>query len=126
MSEFSTIVYAVDEHIARITLNRVDLRNAQDKTMLYELNDAFDLAAQDDGEKVIVLDANGPHFSRGHDLADQTTMADFQPVSNWGGYALAGSLSTIHRHNNNNTVWLHSCPCLRRETTALPKIERTF
>ena len=40
MSEFSTIVYAVDEHIARITLNRVDVRNAQDKAMLYELNDA--------------------------------------------------------------------------------------
>ena len=28
--------------------------------MLYELNDAFDQAAQDDEVKVIVLDANGP------------------------------------------------------------------
>ena len=85
MSEFSTIVYEVTDQVARITLNRVDVRNAQDKTMLYELNDAFDLAAQDDDVKVIVLNANGPHFSSGHDLADQTSMADFQPVSNWAG-----------------------------------------
>ena len=89
MSEFSTIVYAVDEHIARITLNRVDVRNAQDKAMLYELNDAFDQAAQDDEVKAIVLDANGPHFSSGHDLADQTSMEEFQPVSNWGGFGKA-------------------------------------
>ena len=45
MSEFSTIVYEVADQIARITLNRVDVRNAQDKAMLYELNTAFDLAA---------------------------------------------------------------------------------
>ena len=91
MSEFSTIVYQVADQVARITLNRVDVRNAQDKTMLYELNDAFDLAAQDDGVKVIVLDANGPHFSSGHDLSDQTSMADFQPVSNWGGFGKPGA-----------------------------------
>ena len=91
MSEFSTIVYEVTDQVARITLNRVDVRNAQDKTMLYELNDAFDLAAQNDDVKVIVLNANGPHFSSGHDLADQTSMADFQPVSNWGGFGKAGA-----------------------------------
>ena len=91
MSEFSTIVYQVVDQVARITLNRVDVRNAQDKTMLYELNDAFDLAAQDDSVKVIILDANGPHFSSGHDLSDQTSMADFQPVSNWGGFGKPGA-----------------------------------
>ena len=91
MSEFSTLVYEVTDQVARITLNRVDVRNAQDKSMLYELNDAFDLAAQDDDVKVIVLNANGPHFSSGHDLADQTSMADFQPVSNWGGFGKPGA-----------------------------------
>ena len=91
MSEFSTIVYHVADQVARITLNRVDVRNAQDKAMLYELNEAFDLAAQDDDVKVIVLDANGPHFSSGHDLADQASMDNFQPVSNWGGFGKPGT-----------------------------------
>ena len=36
---FSTITYGVAGSIARITLNRVDVRNAQDKS-LYELNHA--------------------------------------------------------------------------------------
>ena len=56
--------------IARIVLNRADTRNAQDTAFLYALNDAFDRAAQDDAVKVMVLSANGPHFSSGHDLRE--------------------------------------------------------
>ena len=54
--------------IARIILNRAETRNAQDTAFLYALNEAFDRAALDDDVKVIVLSANGPHFSSGHDL----------------------------------------------------------
>lgn len=45
----STVRYEiVRPKVARITLARPDTRNAQDTTLLYELNEAFDLAAQDD------------------------------------------------------------------------------
>lgn len=91
MSEFSSITYEVSEGVARIALNRVEVRNAQDKAMLYELNDAFDLASRDDEVKVIVLAANGPHFSSGHDLADRTDVTEFSQVSNWGGYDKPGA-----------------------------------
>jgi enoyl-CoA hydratase len=91
MTEFSRITYAVNEGIARITLDRVDVRNAQDKAMLYELNDAFDLASRDDAVKVIVLAANGPHFSSGHDLADRSDVGDFTQVGNWGGFDKPGA-----------------------------------
>ncbi|MED5347376.1 MAG: enoyl-CoA hydratase [Pseudomonadota bacterium] len=91
MSEFSRITYEVSEGVARIALNRVEVRNAQDKAMLYELNDAFDLASRDDEIKVIVLAANGPHFSSGHDLADRTDVTEFSQVSNWGGYDKPGA-----------------------------------
>ncbi|MDP7389434.1 MAG: enoyl-CoA hydratase [Pseudomonadales bacterium] len=91
MSEFSRITYEVSEGAARIALNRVEVRNAQDKAMLYELNDAFDLASRDDEVKVIVLAANGPHFSSGHDLADRTDVTEFSQVSNWGGYDKPGA-----------------------------------
>ena len=56
--------------IARIVLNRPETRNAQDTAFLYALNDAYDRAAHDDTVKVIVLSANGPHFSSGHDLRE--------------------------------------------------------
>jgi enoyl-CoA hydratase len=67
------------------------MRNAQNKKMLYELNEAFDLAARDDEVKVIVLAANGPHFSSGHDLADKEKVTDFAQVSNWGGFDKPGA-----------------------------------
>lgn len=80
-----------EKSIARIVLARPDARNAQDRRMTYELNDAFDRAARDDEVKVIVLAADGPHFSSGHDLRDRSSMDDFETVSNWGGFGMAGA-----------------------------------
>jgi len=51
--------------VVRIVLDRPESRNAQDKAMLYALNEAFDAAAADDDVKVVVLAADGPHFSSG-------------------------------------------------------------
>ena len=77
--------------VARIVLDRADTRNAQDKAMLYALNEAFDKACQDNAVNVIVLAAEGPHFSSGHDLRDRSTMDEFTPVSTWGGFDLPGA-----------------------------------
>ena len=66
--------------VARITLARPETANAQDYLMLSELNEAFDQAARDDDVRVIVLAADGKHFSSGHDLRDDPDMADFEPV----------------------------------------------
>jgi enoyl-CoA hydratase len=77
--------------VARIVLARPEARNAQDKHMLYQLNDAFDRAAHDNDVRVVVLAADGPHFSSGHDLRDGSKMREFTPVSCWGGYNLPGA-----------------------------------
>jgi len=79
--------------IARIVLDRADTRNAQDTAFLYALNDAFDRAAQDDAIKVIVLSANGPHFSSGHDLREvggHENMRKHDTVGTWGGFGKPG------------------------------------
>ena len=69
MAEFKSILLETPApSVGRIVLNRVDKRNACDTAMLYELNDAFDAAAQDPAVKVIILAANGPHFCAGHDI----------------------------------------------------------
>jgi enoyl-CoA hydratase len=77
--------------VARVVMTRAEARNAQNKRMLYELNRAFDRAAFDDGIKVIILAAEGPHFSSGHDLRDTTPLSEFPPVGTWGGYDLPGA-----------------------------------
>ena len=74
---FETLIYEIPEPgIARIRLNRPDRANAQDTQLLYELNQAFDRAAHDDEVRVIVLAAEGKHFSAGHDLKDILSGAD--------------------------------------------------
>ena len=79
-----TVTYRVENHgsegVAVISLHRDEKRNAQNNQMTYELNHCFDSAARDDGVKVIILRAEGKHFSSGHDLRDKSDGRDFDPV----------------------------------------------
>ena len=84
------VVNAGEEGIAHITLDRPQSRNAQNKRMTYELNDAFDDASRRTDVKVIVLDANGPHFCSGHDMRDTESMRSFDTVQPVGGFGREG------------------------------------
>jgi len=77
--------------VARITLNRPAQANAQNRHLLYALNDALDRGAQDDGIKVLLIAAEGRHFSSGHDLSDDDDAA-FEDVAlgPWGGFDAPG------------------------------------
>ena len=101
MTDFQTLLYETPAaHVARIVLNRPDTRNAQDTRLLYELNDAFDKAAQDNDIKVIILAANGPHFSSGHDLRERdphAAMKEFPTVGTWCGFECAGAEAQMAR-----------------------------
>lgn len=68
MSE-ETITYEISGPVAVVTLNRPDLRNAQNALMLTEIDEAYRRAEADDAVRVIVLKANGKHFSAGHDMS---------------------------------------------------------
>ena len=84
---FKTIRYEpVKNGVARIVISRDEARNAQNREMTYELNAAFDLAAQDNEVNVIVLAADGKHFSSGHDLRDRAKLSEFETVGTWGGF----------------------------------------
>ncbi|HTU76742.1 MAG TPA: enoyl-CoA hydratase [Trebonia sp.] len=69
MADEDQILYEVADKVAVITLNRPHRANAQTMELLDDLNAAFDRAAADSGVRVIVLRANGKHFSAGHDLS---------------------------------------------------------
>ena len=62
--------------VARIILNRPQVRNAQSRIMIEEMDDAFRAAAEDDQVHVIVLSGKGDHFSAGHDLGTPEEIAD--------------------------------------------------
>ncbi|MBM7459213.1 enoyl-CoA hydratase [Rhodococcus coprophilus] len=62
------ILYDVEDKIATITLNRPDAANAQNADLLDELDAAWRKAGDDPEVSVIVLRAEGKHFSAGHDM----------------------------------------------------------
>jgi naphthoate synthase len=57
--EYSDIVYETAEGIAKITINRPEVRNAFRPTTLFELSDAFNAARDDPGIGVIILTGAG-------------------------------------------------------------------
>jgi enoyl-CoA hydratase len=58
-------------------LNRPEARNAQNRGLLVELNDAFLAAEADDRVRVVILGGNGPMFSSGHDLGSPAFQEEF-------------------------------------------------
>jgi enoyl-CoA hydratase len=84
MPEYQFVLYESldDGRIVRITLNRPDARNAQNRGLLVELHDAFLEAEADDEVRVVILAGAGPMFSSGHDLGSKVSMEEMMPGPN--------------------------------------------
>jgi enoyl-CoA hydratase/carnithine racemase len=65
----SLVTISDDTGIATITLDNPEKRNALSKVMMASLIDAFETVGSSDA-RGIILAANGPVFSAGHDFAD--------------------------------------------------------
>jgi enoyl-CoA hydratase/carnithine racemase len=59
--------------VAVLTLNRPQTRNSLSEAMLEALDDALTAIAHDASVRAVVLAANGPAFSAGHDLKELTS-----------------------------------------------------
>lgn len=71
MAEFSTVRYRADGGVAWVTLNRPDVLNAFNTTMLHELRSVWRSLRTDDGVRCVVLDAEGDRaFCTGVDRAE--------------------------------------------------------
>ena len=84
MPDYKFLLYESldDGRIVRIMLNRPDSRNAQNRGLLVELNDAFLHAEADDDVRVVILGGTGPMFSSGHDLGSKASMEEVMPGPN--------------------------------------------
>jgi enoyl-CoA hydratase len=72
------VLYRRSGSTSIITLNRPEVRNAQNTAMTIALDQAFTAFAMDDEAKVAILRANGKHFSAGHDISPEG--ADYDQV----------------------------------------------
>jgi enoyl-CoA hydratase/carnithine racemase len=66
------LLRADDGDIAVLTLNRAEARNSLSEALLLALRDEFSAIAADRSVRAVVLAANGPAFSAGHDLKEFT------------------------------------------------------
>lgn len=84
--------------IARVTLNRPEVRNAFDDALIKELTRTFQTLENDKSVRVVVLAGNGPAFCAGADLNWMKRMAGYSYEQNLAdARALAEMLSTLDR-----------------------------
>ena len=74
---FETLLYAVADGIATITLNRPDKLNAFTTTMRQELIAAFDATDADDNVRVVIVTGAGRGFCAGADLSAGSKTFDY-------------------------------------------------
>jgi enoyl-CoA hydratase/carnithine racemase len=67
---YASILVERDAPVATITMNRPEKRNALSSEMMRELTDALRALSAEPEVRAIVLAANGPAFSAGHDLRE--------------------------------------------------------
>jgi len=65
---YQTVLVERRGAVELVTMNRPEVRNAQNTALLSELHDALQAADADPAVHVIVIAGAGPHFSAGHDL----------------------------------------------------------
>lgn len=75
MRDLRYVLYEKDTNLGIITLNRPEARNATFGLFSDEIDEAFGWAETDDEVKVIIIKANGPHFSAGADLGSAEAKA---------------------------------------------------
>lgn len=71
--EFQCVLYAVENHVCTITLNRPDRRNALNPRAYAEIEVAFRAASADDDVRVVVVTGADPAFCSGEDVKEMMT-----------------------------------------------------
>jgi len=96
------------ERVARLTLNRPELRNAFDDALIAALADALRELDSDPEVRVVVLAGNGPAFCAGADLNWMKRMAGYGYEKNLAdASALAGMLKTLDRLSKPTIARVH-------------------
>jgi enoyl-CoA hydratase len=117
MPDYKYVLYETlgSGRVARIMLNRPEARNAQNRGLLVELDDAFTRAEADDEVRVVILGGTGKMFSSGHDLGSKASQEEYTPGPNQhpshtiNGATRKGAESLMlqewHYYYDNNRRW---------------------
>jgi len=97
METFTTIQLGVADGVATVLLNRPDIRNAFNETMIRELTEAFQHLDKDPEIRVILLRGEGKAFCAGADLNWMRDVANYSYDQNYDeSYRLSKCFYTIY------------------------------
>ena len=112
MSEQLLITTIDQRGVARLTMNRPDLRNAFNQQLIEEICEAMGRLSNKEAVRAIVLTGAGKAFSAGADLNMMRQVADYSPAENKDdARRLAHMLASIY-NSNKPTVALVNGPAM--------------
>lgn len=76
VAEYESLIWEQEGHVATVTLNRPEKKNAMSWVMFQEIGEVFARAADDDEVRCVVLTGAGDAFCSGADLTDAENMVE--------------------------------------------------
>lgn len=99
MSDYTKILYSVEQAVARITLNRPDKRNALDDGIVSEFAYALEAAGRDETVRVVLVTGAGKDFCSGADLASLQRISEAGVEDSMSSAGVMGKLFiSMRRH----------------------------
>ena len=106
----SDLIYEIQDHICFLTINQESKHNAFDDKLLTQMQSQFKQAIKNPEIRVIVLKANGNHFSAGADVAWMQRMAQFSEEENLeDSMVLANLMHTINQSPKPTLAMVQGC-----------------
>ncbi|MCS5712396.1 enoyl-CoA hydratase-related protein [Candidatus Berkiella aquae] len=99
MTVQDTILVEKNQHgVATLTLNRPQVHNAFNETMIAQMTESLHQLAIDHSVRILVLKSTGKHFSAGADLAWMRKMMQYDATANFQDALALGKLM-YHLHH---------------------------
>ncbi|WP_133137324.1 enoyl-CoA hydratase-related protein [Legionella rowbothamii] len=104
----SDLLFEIQDHLCLLTLNRVSKHNAFDNSVLAEMQSKLDAAVASPQVRVIIIKANGKHFSAGADLSWMQDMALYSEEENLNdAMVLARLMYTLNQSPKPTLAMVH-------------------
>jgi methylglutaconyl-CoA hydratase len=108
MSAYQSLEIEMHRDVAVVWMNRPDVRNAFNETMIAELSAVFHSLDADDAVRAVVLAGRGKSFCAGADLNWMKKMSEYSAEENYvDALGLANMLHTLYSMNKPTIARVH-------------------
>lgn len=112
MSDAPVLVSVDARGVGTITLNRPDVNNAYDASVVTGMIDAVTTVANDPAVRIVVIRGNGRHFQAGADLSWLTSVAGQDPAANLAVSQMTGEAMRALNQLDKPTIALVHGACI--------------